>query len=530
VLGPTEESGEHEVVFDSVTQALYVISPDQLVGMRCRSLVPPLNGNVGVTTPVPGYDYAVGVRTGASPNPGLTYESPHELELDLPDSVGVVANGATLGFAEGGHRALIDAGVLAPPVRLCPDGAPADPIFGTLVHTVVQPALYAMGGRGGLVMPLPARADVHVAPGNIFAAAAASVQARVTETVTYQEDGSLGYQCSDPHYSSNLVDTVLGMPLMMAGCGADYGDPNAFYDPGLDGRSTETEDTASGTVAVDRIETTDEYEVVVLNASNLDALTEWLDANEFSYNDEDEAAFSSYVKAGAWFLAIRIDAPELPSNERVALAPLVVTWRGDDIPVMNRLQYSASGGVSETDAFVIAPTRMAVEDGDGEVDIASPATFEDPAVSVFGLSQGWVTRIHLTRQVDEVKEDSRLIPMEGGEIDPLHIDRRRTIRIAQACCSGNSLPYGGERTFEQTYEYLDGEASPAPEFFTSPRYTTEECQARPAYESEDYGYPACSVSTSPSRGSGKPSRVTMALSWLPFIAIFFGLRRRSRRR
>ena len=531
VLGPTEESGEHEVVFDSVTQALYVVAPDQLVGMRCRALDPGVSvqGHVDPGASVAGYDYPISVETGAPVDPGLTYDAPHELPLELPSTVGVIANGATLGFAEGGHRRLIDAGVLEPPARLCRDGAPADPVYGTLVHTVVQPALYAMGGRGGLVMPLPARADVHVAPSDIFAAAARSVQAHVTETVTYQEDGSLGFQCSDPHYSSNVVDTVLGMPMMLMGCSAGMGEPSAFYDPGLEGRATETEDTPSGSVSVDRIDTTDDYEVVVLNAENLDALTEWLTANEFSWNEEDEAAFSSYVKRGAWFLAIRIDAPELPGNDRVALAPLVVTWRGDEIPVMNRLQYSAVGGVVETDAFVMSPTRMVVEDGSGEVDIAAPAVFQDPAVSVFGLSQGWVTRIHMSRRVDEVKEDSRLVATEGEEIDPLTIERRRTVRIAQACCDGNSYPYGGERSFEQTYQYLDGEPSPAPEYFTAPRYSASECQARSDYSSSPTYY-ACSIPT-PTAGSARPpSRITLALSWLPFIAIFLTLRRRGRRR
>lgn len=533
VLGPTEESGEHGVAFDSVTQALYVVAPEQVVGFRCRDHVPDLriDGNADLDGRIGGYDYPVPVGEADTEAAGPSYESPFELELDLPDDIGVVAEGSTLGFGEGGHRRLIDGGVLEAIPQACRDGALPDPVYGTLVHTVVQPALYAMGGRGGLVMPLPARADVHVAPSAVFSAAAQSAQARVTETVTYVEDGGLGFQCTDPHYSTNMLDAVLGLPMMMMGCSAGYGGEadNPFYEPDLERRDTETEETRSGRVAVDRIETTEEYEVVVLNASNLDALTEWLDANEFSWNEEDEAAFASYVKEGAWFLAIRVEAPELPGSERVALAPLVVTWRGEEIPVMNRLQYSAAGGVVETDAFIIAPTRMAVEDGDGVIDIASPAVFEDPALRVFGLSEGWITRIRLQRRVDEVKDDSRLVPSYSGEVDPLLIERRRTVRVAQACCPGNSYPFGGEREFVETYEYIEGQGSPAPDFYIAPPYTEAQCQSTytdyaPA---DDYDY-ACSV-RQPSRPARGPSRVTMALSWLPLFAVVLGLRRRRRR-
>jgi len=530
VLGPTTESGEHEVVFDSTTQALYVMAPNQLVGFRCRSVVyqPGLGSGLDLG-PVAGYDYAVPVED-AHDSTRPSYEPPFELEVGAPEGVGEALDARELAFAAGGHRSLIDGGVFEPGPALCPDGAPPDPIYGGLVHTVIQPALYAMGGRSGLVMPLPARADVHVGVDDIFVAAAASVQGHVTETVDFVEDGSIGYQCSDPHYASNALDAVLGLPMAMMGCGAYEG--SAYYDPGLERRGTETEETRSGSVAVDRITTTENYEVVVLNASNLNALTEWLDINEFSYDDEDVAAFSSYVKEGAWFLAVRVQAPELPGNDRVALAPLVVTWRGDDIPVMNRLQYSASGGVVETDAFVIAPTRMAVEDGDGEVEIASPASFEDPAVRAFGLEQGWVTRIRLTRRVDEVKEDSRLVPTDDTEVDPLQIERRRTVYIAQACCPGNSYPAGGQRTFSETYEYLEGEPSPAPDFYRAPGYTRDECaEIASAYSSAPPPtYYACSVDASPAPGrASRPSRISMALSWLPFLAIFFGLRRRSRR-
>jgi len=139
VLGPTDESGEHEVVFDSTTQALYVIAPDQLVDYRCRAYQPDEPIRTGSTPPVPGYDFPAPVRP--EPSDGLTYESPHELDLGLPDDIGAIANGSMLGFAEGGHRNLIDGGVLQPRVPICRDGAPADPVYGTLVHTVIQPAL-----------------------------------------------------------------------------------------------------------------------------------------------------------------------------------------------------------------------------------------------------------------------------------------------------------------------------------------------------------------------------------------------------
>lgn len=519
VLGPTEESGEHEVAFDSVTQALYVMAPHQLVGYRCRSLVAPPAGTNASLDPRPGYDFPVPVSDPPS------FEPPYSPEVGAPEDVGRVPGGLEASLDR--SRLLADGGVTTPPLPTCPDGEPPEPIYGPLVHTVIQPALYAMGGRGGLVMPLPARADVHVGEDDVFSAATGSTRGHVTETVTYIESGSVGYQCSDPHYSSNAFDALLGLPLTMTGCAMEG---SAYYDPGLERRDTETVETGSGSVAVDRIATTENYDVVVLNAENLDALVEWLEANEFAYDDEDIAAFSHYVKEGAWFLAVHVEAPVIAGAQRVALAPLVVSWRGDEVPIMNRLQYSAAGGEVETDAFVMAPNRVAVEDGDGEVMFAAPADFADPAIRPFGLESGWVTRVHLTRRVDERKEDSRLVETPTDQADPPEIQRTRTVYIAQACCASGSIPYGGERSFTETYEYTSDEPSPAPEFYRAPPLTGAACQSASSYPT----YYACSVDDGAgrptSRPATRPSRLSMALSWLPLLAIVFGLRRRSRRR
>ena len=84
----------------------------------------------------------------------------------------------------------------------CADGRDATLTHDTLASLVVQPSLFAGGGTAGLVMPVPARPDVHAGDSALFAAAAALQDPWIEETVLVHEDPGLGYQCSDPHFSS----------------------------------------------------------------------------------------------------------------------------------------------------------------------------------------------------------------------------------------------------------------------------------------------------------------------------------------
>jgi len=206
-----------------------------------------------------------------------------------------------------------------------------------------------------------------VGPNGMFEAAQSLMRARVSETVEYVEDSSLGYQCGDPHYSA--LDPVLAAPLALYGCGADDG----YYRPGLDRYMTDTIESDGGVVRLERIPSTEDYDVTVLNASTPAALTEWLDANAFRHDEYDDSAFASYVRDGGWFVAINIHPPDR-AGEHVALRPLVVTFRGGSIPLTHRLQYDPRGATTFTDAFIIAPWRVDAMDDSGITEYAAPAS------------------------------------------------------------------------------------------------------------------------------------------------------------
>lgn len=424
----------------------------------------------------------------------------------------------------------------ADPTR-CWDGSDAVPVRGAVVSLVVRPALYARGGSAGLIMPLPGRADVQVAPDGIFDALAEMITPRVHETTEFIEDPSLGWQCGDPHYSSyaSALDTVAAAPLALYGCGGSG--EGGLYRPGTESRPTEVIDGEAGTVMIERIPATPDYDVAVLNASTLEALYAWMDSNGFAHAPEDDEVFARYVASGRWFVAVNVHPPDM-GGARVALAPLVVSWLGREIPITHELQYDPRGGYLTTDLFVIGPTRMAVADGSGSTELAVPRTFVGTALEAFGVTDGWVTRLRIDRQMNVDIPDSRVIPAPywEGEVSPL-IERTRRVYIAAPCCPDGSIPVeeGATRTHRVEREYAWGGEPTDAELWYGSTAAPEHCGAE-AYET--YGMPmyggswggaydySCSTSASRTRW------VATAASWAPLVlgvAIVITRARRRRR-
>jgi hypothetical protein len=505
VVEPLSSSDDPGVVFDGTTTVLFVVAPDQIVDYRCAD------------------------------------------EGTRPD----------------------------PETRLCPGGVAAMEVRDTLIHAAVRPALFANGGTAGLIMPVPARADVHPAPAELFEAVAGLMELDVHETIEFVEDPDLGYQCTDPHYSSNTMDVLVALPGALYGCGDGY------YTPGLEDRETERwrpdaagprrPDGAVGgssssvvegsededVVRFERISTTDAYEVTVLNASTMDALLAWLDEQGFAHSADDDAAFAHYVGEGAWFVAIEVQPPAL-DGAHLALEPLVVTWRGSQVPVMNRLQYDPRGGAVVTDAFVMAPDRMEVSDGGGEILYAAPATFLfDARLNRFGLSEGWLTRIETERRMEIELPDAALVPAATEEEVRPVIERSTRVRIAQACCPSQSIPRGTPRTFVVERTYREGEEPPDETlYYRAPPPDPADCPAEPVAPSRtdagspggydagrsasghDAGHPAGGYDSDDDWGCfcsadrrRRQVRVAALLGWLPLLLAlgFLVARSRSRR-
>ncbi|HBQ18687.1 MAG TPA: hypothetical protein DEF51_48680, partial [Myxococcales bacterium] len=143
----------------------------------------------------------------------------------------------------------------------------------------------------------------------------------------------------------------------------------------------------------------------------------------------------------------------------------VVTWRGARLPIQNQLQYDPAGGVLVTDAFVLAPQRMETADESGFPSYAAPARFAGTALEGFGLEEGWLTHLEITRISSQWEPDSELAPVaDADELRPT-IERTTHARIAAPCCPGGRSALRDiedYNTYTHHRAYLASQAPPIP--------------------------------------------------------------------
>jgi hypothetical protein len=311
----------------------------------------------------------------------------------------------------------------------CPAGQHARELRGSVVHMVVQPAVLSEG-RAGLVMPVPARPDVHSANGDLFIALGERLQPRIEEVEIQVEDASLGYQCRDPKWNNSG-----------GGCGGDDDDDFSFqpsgdrdsglYDPSTQNDPLQRVMLGDGEVSFATALSTRDYDVTVVSASTPAALGEWLDQNGYAHDEDDDEAFAAYVSEDAWFVALDLH----PSGHR-DLDPLVVSFPADTIPILHRLQYDPAGGELTTSVFVMADQRMDAADGSAETLYAAPAGFAGK-LRGFGLDRGWITQLRLTRETSEQVPDSWYRAVPSVEMRPV-LRRETRVRIPSSACPDTS--------------------------------------------------------------------------------------------
>lgn len=495
-----ESEEDAPVAFDATTSAFFVVVDDVIIDYTCpedgepvRQLSDRARSQLGDVV-----DRVVPVSSLPSFAP---------IGRAAPSYVGIDA-----GAPDAGHF-----------VRLCRDGREAEAVHSPLVSLVIQPRILAGGGHAGLVMPVAARPDVALGPSDAFAELAAmsvTHTERVHETVIVTEDASLGFQCTDPHYTSEaspapgLVEDALAMavaaPLSVYGCGASA-DGSPYYRPGTGSRDTREIDYGDdGSVSVETIPVSDAYSVTALSASSLEALVRWMDDNGFAHDETDDEAFSAYVGHDRWFVALDVHPPQDPASTELGvtgLAPLVVSWPGSEIPIQNRLQFDPDGGTVVTDAFVLATSRVDAEDESALTISAGHADLSASALSSFGLASGVVTRLRLARQQQLTLEDSRIVPIVGvASAPPMHdVERTTRVRIPLACCEGGGVASHSapSRTFtyERSYARADG-MPPIPEaWFRTPEH--EGSQPFCSVSRSDYGGGLfCAAASAPVSGFG----------------------------
>ena len=480
-----EPIGEDGVAFDPTTTVVVVQAPDQIVDYHCTS-------------------------EQQLPSPQGFREFDDEEEARKGDE------------ESEDSRPSIDRMLMERPEEMdpsiCPDGTPAYPVRDTLTHVVMQPSVFARGGRAGLVMPIHRRSDVHAAPESTIELVAALEETMVHETIEFVEDASLGLQCSDPHYAH--AGPMLPSPLALYGCG-----DGGYYRPGLESGETSVVEYSDGeSVQFEAIPVSADYTATVLSATTAEALFMWLDDNGFAHDVVDDAAFRKYVGEDHWFVAIDVHPEDLGGEQR-ALAPLVVTYRGDQFPITHELTFDPDGGIIETDLFVLAEQRMRIEQGDSIVTYANAFSVpSESEIGGFGLSSGWMTRIHMERNMsDALQLDTRLVA-ESEELafEPIveTVERTTRVRIAQACCPGNAIPDSDAppRTFMEERTYAANERpSDDTLFYSAPAMDSDYCYGGAHYDEPYSGEYACAAAGS-------------AVSWGPIVfMIVLGLRRRRKR-
>ncbi|MDD9941817.1 MAG: DUF2330 domain-containing protein [Myxococcales bacterium] len=386
VVEPVEERGG--VVFDLTTMVLFALADDQVVGHSCQ--------------PIP------------------------ELLLDPGDpdgDAGTADEDAGLEEAELAVAAEGDVGDDG-----CPSGERLVAERDSVVQMVVQPQVFAWGGSSGLVMPVPARPEVHVANRDLFEHLGALLIPREEHVVEEVEDESLGYQCRDPKFRRS--GGCLGGGVRYSPTPGVRGSKETDFFDG-DDEELSSVVIGAGVVRFKNTLTTDEYDATLVNASTPEALFAWLDDNGFKHDEADDEAFSHYVGDGAWFVALRVHPPD-DRGAHIDLEPVVVSFRGKHVPLMHRLAYEPRGGRQITEAFVLARSRMEAADDSSDTLYAAPAHFGG-AVSGFGISSGWITHLRFDRDVSDELADSRLVPSFAGEVRPT-LEVITTVRIPSSEC------------------------------------------------------------------------------------------------
>jgi hypothetical protein len=417
VVEPIEERGG--VIFDPTTMVLYVLAPQQIVDYRCPDpdagiVMPPADAGDMTMVPIdPGDLFDGGADDAGFDDDAGSFDVPMMSDAAVP---------------------VPPLTPEPPPAGACAGAARPSPVRGSVVHMVVQPSVLSTGGRAGLVMPVPARPDIHASNADLFTELGARLQPRVQTTTVEIEDESLGFQCHDPS-SGCGGDDDSGDDFDPGPPGSDAG---VFYDPDTEDGDLQRIMIGDGLVSFEQALVTADYDVTVLNASTPEALDVWLDLNGFAHDAEDDAAFAAYVAEGAWFVALEVH----PAGER-DLSPLVVSFRSDEIPLMHRLQYDSDGGTLVTEAFVMAPYRMDAVDGSAETLYAAPAGFAGD-VAGFGLAEGWLTHLRFERSTDEQRADSTLRGVAGSEVRPV-LERIERVRIPSSRCPrGEGCGGGGD--------------------------------------------------------------------------------------
>ncbi len=160
----------------------------------------------------------------------------------------------------------------------------------------------------------------------------------------------LEYTCEDIFERKELV---------ASGCELGFGCVSAA-DMSFDGSA----DTGLSEVVVEAQFTEYGYDFAVLSATEADGLQAWLDANGYALPAGGEEILQSYIDAGVYFLAVKVN---LATVERVDgwLPPIQLRYSSPSLSLPIRIGTISAAGAQEVVVYTLTPVF------DGEVSITN---------------------------------------------------------------------------------------------------------------------------------------------------------------
>lgn len=120
------------------------------------------------------------------------------------------------------------------------------------------------------------------------------------------------------------------------------------------------------------------YDVQVVKANQSQDLIQWLDQNQFQFDDTDIGVFDQYLQRGWCFVVARINTTRLPEEQEIAaeglVAPLIVRFEAED-PVYPLALTATSAHETQILLYVLSENKW---QNDGRLDLlyASKVNFD----------------------------------------------------------------------------------------------------------------------------------------------------------
>lgn len=280
---------------------------------------------------------------------------PFGCQPQTPPADGAPADGGLFdaGYSDAGltDAGLSDAGPApdaapAPADAAPPDGAPCQPHLADTISWVVQPRFStgSDGSRFALLMVTPRPPVIETAPSTTFEDLARATAPLETVEERYVEDESLGSQCDDPKSGG-------------AGCGSTTttGGDGSWKPPPLGGGGAAD---ASGLDGYVPVTTVGGYQVVVLDATDADALAAWLDGAGYAHEPADIDALRPYLELGWTVTAVRVASRE--AVDAGGLEPLSFTFEGTDLRLPLGVARQPAGARALVKIYIAAEGRYEV--------------------------------------------------------------------------------------------------------------------------------------------------------------------------